>query len=1049
MHYAELHCHSNYSFLDGASSPADLVAEAARLGLPVLALTDHNGLYGVVEFAGHAREAGVRTVFGAELTLSPGPRAGVPDPPGDHLIVLARNPDGYARLSRVIAEAHLAGGEKGRPIFTLENLASAHHCEWAVTTACRKGTVVSRLEQEGPAAARRELARLVDAFGQDNVFVELWNHADPVDSVRNDALAEIAYSLGVETIATNNVHYATPHGHRLACTLGAVRANKSLAEMEEWMPCSPAAHLRSASEQSRMLSRWPGTMERAWELGLDCAFNLKLIAPGLPNFDVPAGYDEQSWLAHLTEAGAVKRYGPRDGERVPGAWKQIDYELDIIGKLGFPGYFLIVWEIVEFCRAHNIYCQGRGSAANSAVCFVLGITRADAVSLGLLFERFLSPARDGPPDIDLDIESGRRDEVIAHVFERYGRNHAAQVANLITYRPRSAVRDMGRACGLSEPEVAAWATSLEHRGAVSADEGDPSIRLPAELAVEILGFPRHLGLHPGGMVICDRPVVEVCPVEWARKEGRTVLQWDKESCAAAGLVKFDLLGLGMLEVLHRCVDLIGEHHHVDIDLAEIPQEDCVYESLCNADTIGVFQVESGAQMNTLPRLAPRCFFDLVVEVALIRPGPIQGNSVHPYLRRRSGEEEPTYLHPILEKSLAKTLGVPIFQEQLMQIAIDAAGFSPVEADELRQAMAAKRSIERMERLRGRLMAGLALNGIEGEAAENIYAALSGFASFGFPESHAVSFAYLVYSSAWLRYHYPAAYCAAILNSQPMGFWNEQSLVADARRHGVEIRPVVVNRSRAEATLEWDEGATRPAVRLGLGSVRSIGPVIADTIAVCGPYATMEELVRRTGITRSQLEALATAGALVEVEIGGAPGSGTSAGSRRAALWAAGPIAESTPDRLPGLVVGETAPSLPEISGEEEIEADIWATGLTLGPTSIELARPRLDALGVTRAADLATYPSEARVTIAGAVTHRQHPETAKGATFLTLEDETGIARVTCSAGAWVHYRDVAGTAPALLIRGRLEKVGSLATSLRAEKIVALDVGSVPGSRNFR
>ncbi|HUY85891.1 MAG TPA: PHP domain-containing protein, partial [Acidimicrobiales bacterium] len=556
MRYAELHCHSNYSFLDGASSPSDLVTEAARLGLSALAITDHNGLYGVVDFAECARQAEVRTVFGAELTLAPGARTGVPDPPGEHIIVLARNPEGYANLSRAIAKAHLAARKKGRPVFTLEDLADTHHNSWVVTTACRKGTVVSALESRGPTAAKRELSRLVDAFGFDNVFVELWNHTDPLDSTRNDALAQIAYSVGVETLATNNVHYATPQGHRLACALGAVRANKSLAEMEGWMSPSPAAHLRSASEQIRKLSRWPGVVERAAELGSYCAFDLKLIAPNLPNFDVPTGHTEQSWLESLTEAGATTRYGPRDNERVPGAWKQIDYELDIIGKLGFPGYFLIVWEIVEFCKTNNVFCQGRGSAANSAVCFALGITRADAVSLGLLFERFLSVARDGPPDIDLDIESGRRDEVIAHVFEKYGRHHAAQVANLITYRPKSAVRDIGRALGCPEEEIHKWEKSLGRGDTISVEGEDGLPHLFEELVTSIIGFPRHLGLHPGGMVICDRPVIDVCPVEWARKEGRTALQWDKESCAAAGLVKIDLLGLGMLEVLHRCVDLI-------------------------------------------------------------------------------------------------------------------------------------------------------------------------------------------------------------------------------------------------------------------------------------------------------------------------------------------------------------------------------------------------------------------------------------------------------------------------------------------------------------
>ena len=515
-----------------------------------------------------------------------------------------------------------------------------------------------------------------------------------------------------------------------------------------------------------------------------------------------------------------------------GAWAQIDHELEVIAALGYAGYFLIVWDIVEFCRRQDIYCQGRGSAANSAVCFALGITRADPVSLGLLFERFLSPERDGPPDIDVDIESGRREEVIAYVYERYGRHCAAQVANVITYRARSAIRDVGKALGHSPEEVDAWAKAVD-RGE-PLDRGGPLPPLVGRLAQDILDFPRHLGLHSGGMVLCDRPVIEVCPVEWARHPGRSALQWDKDDCAAAGLVKFDLLGLGMLEAVHLTVDLVRDAHGAQLDLAMLDQEDAVYDMLCRADTVGVFQVESRAQMATLPRIKPRCFSDLVIEVAIIRPGPIQGGSVHPYIRRRQGLEAPDPPHPLLAGALAKTLGVPLFQEQLMHIAIDAAGFTPAEADELRQAMSAKRSGARMARLSERLFAGMAERGITGAVAQEIVGKLAAFANFGFPESHAVSFAYLVYSSAWLKLHYPAAFCAGLLNAQPMGFWSPQSLVADARRHGVTVRRAHVDVSGVGATLEWGpddptavspapppsgDAGRQPAVRLGLTAVR--------------------------------------------------------------------------------------------------------------------------------------------------------------------------------------------------------------------------------------
>ncbi|HET7719106.1 MAG TPA: DNA polymerase III subunit alpha, partial [Acidimicrobiales bacterium] len=532
-----------------------------------------------------------------------------------------------------------------------------------------------------------------------------------------------------------------------------------------------------------------------------------------------------AYLRRLTEEGATRRYGPRDAERQPGAWAQIDHELALIEALGFPGYFLIVWDLVEFCRRSDIYCQGRGSAANSAVCFALGITKADAVGLGLLFERFLSPERDGPPDIDLDIESNRREEAIQYVYAKHGRQHAAQVANVITYRAKSAIRDVAKALGFATGQQDAWSkradpwtglrTTLQqpdHAPRSGAD--DDAIPAPVvELALQLEGAPRHLGVHSGGMVMCDRPVIEVCPVEWARFTGRdgatingaepirSVLQWDKDDCAAAGLVKFDLLGLGMLTAIHEAVDLVEAAHGDVIDLAAIPQEDAVYDMLCRADSVGVFQVESRAQMSTLPRLKPRHFYDLVVEIALIRPGPIQGGSVHPYIRRRNGEEPVTYLHPLTEGALAKTLGVPLFQEQLMQLAIDVGGFTPGESDQLRQAMGSKRSRERMERLHRRFQDGAAAKGVDPDTIEVLWEKLAAFANYGFPESHSVSFAYLVYSSSWLKRWYPAAFCAGLLNAQPMGFYSPHSLVQDARRHGVVTRTPDLNASGARATLE--------------------------------------------------------------------------------------------------------------------------------------------------------------------------------------------------------------------------------------------------------
>ncbi|HUP68955.1 MAG TPA: error-prone DNA polymerase [Acidimicrobiales bacterium] len=1078
--YAELHCHSNFSFLDGASHPEELAEEAARLGLSALAITDHDGMYGVVRFAEAAGAVGLPTVFGAELTMPfprPGPqpraprrggdptparrrlshspgdweyiaggnhplctpesageapaaaRQGTPDPDANHLVVLARGPQGYARLCRVISDAHLAGGEKGRPRFSLSALCEAHGNNWLVLTGCRKGAVPRALVEHGPTAGARALADLVACFGRDNVAVELWDHGDPLDSARNDALVELAVRAGVEVVATNNVHYATPARRRLATALAAVRARRSLDEIDGWLPPAGSAHLRSGNEMARRFARYPGAVERAAALGDECAFDLRLVAPKLPDWPVPPGHTEMTWLRQLTLEGAGRRYGPPEAERVKGAYRQIAYELDLIEQLGFAGYFLVVHDIVEFCRRSDIYCQGRGSAANSAACYALGITNADAVALGLLFERFLSPERDGPPDIDIDIEADRREEAIQYVYERYGRERAAQVANVITYRPKSAVRDMAKALGHSPGQQDAWSKQLDHWDPLAPDHSIPATVMA--LAEEVQGFPRHLGIHSGGMVICDRPVVEVCPVEWGRMAGRTVLQWDKDDCAAVGLVKFDLLGLGMLTVLHDAVDLVGAHHGAEVDLATLPQEDEVYAMLSRADSVGVFQVESRAQMATLPRLRPRCFYDLVVEVALIRPGPIQGGSVHPYLRRRNGDEPVTYLHPLLERSLKKTLGIPLFQEQLMQMAIDVAGFSAADADQLRQAMSAKRSHARMEALRARLYAGMAERGVEGEVADAIWDKLVAFANFGFPESHSVSFAYLVYASAWFKWRYPAAFLAACLNGQPMGFWSPQTLVADARRHGVTVLPPDVNASTARCTMEGQ------AVRLGIEYVRTIGKELAGRIAEGRPYDGMEDVVRRCGLSQAQVEALATAGAFGCFDL-----------DRRGALWSAGAVSQGGPGRLAGVVTGANAPPLPPMTPLEEAASDLWATGISPTSSPTEFVRPHLDELGVVTAAGLWEAEPGSRVLVAGVVTHRQRPATASGTTFVNLEDETGLINVVCSNGVWARYRQVARSAPALLIRGRLERAEGV-INVVADRIEALDLSMATRSRDFR
>ncbi len=1161
--YAELHCHTNFSFLRGASHPEELVTEAVRLGLEALAVTDRNGFYGVVRFAEAARAVGLPTVFGAEVTLNSGVSGGGggrggPDDTGQSglgdsevsLVVLARNPAGYARLSRALSTAQMSG-TKGAPRITLSELAdlsgagpgraSVGGDDWVVLTGGLDGPLARALATHGPAAAARELDRLVAAFGVDTVQVELWDHGDPLDSHRNDVLADLAMRRGVGLVATNHVHYALPGRRRLAAALAAVGARASLAEADGWLTVSGGAHLRLGAEQARRFARYPGVVEAAAELGRSCAFDLRLVAPRLPPYPCPDGLSEMAFLRRLVEEGAARpdRYGPRTPNSR--AWVQIDHELAMIDELGFPGYFLIVWDIVQFCRRNDIYCQGRGSAANSAACWALDITKVDAVGLGLLFERFLSPERDGPPDIDLDIESGRREEVIQYVYHRYGRTNAAQVANVITYRARSAVRDMAKALGADPGQQDAWSRQLDpwkrlrdQRGPGADNEIPPEVM---DLACEVEHFPRHLGIHSGGMVVCDRPVVEVCPVEWARMADRSVLQWDKDDCAAVGLVKFDLLGLGMLSALHHMVDLVAAAGGPRIDLANLAQDPEVYEMLCRADSVGVFQVESRAQMATLPRLRPRTFYDLVVEVALIRPGPIQGGSVHPYIRRRNGREPVTYLHPLLERSLAKTLGVPLFQEQLMQMAMDVAGFSAAEADQLRQAMGSKRSVERMERLRSRLYEGMAERGITGEVADEIYVKLASFANYGFPESHSVSFAYLVYASAWFKRYHPAAFCAGLLNAQPMGFYSPHSLVADATRHGVEVRTPCVNASAATATLEppdpsppdgtdvaggsggaceadsaggaggaggacgagradgaggaggggwtrWGRGG--PVVRLGVGSVRGIGSDLAEAIAAGRPYRSMEDVARRNpGLTLPMLEALATAGAFscfdrptsapdpVATDRRGTDRRGTDrpgtdrrapGGGRRAAIWAAGAVAQGAPDQLEGVVTGARAPALPGMDERETAQADLWATGIAPGGHPTRFVRAELDRLGVTPASGLidrvsagaATgsasgsedQPGWSRVLVAGVVTHRQRPATAGGTTFVSLEDETGLINVVVSKGCWVRHRRLVQSAPALLVRGRLETAEGV-VNVVAEAISLLPLPAATASRNFR
>src|SRR5215211_1465168 len=1077
--YAELHCHSDFSFLDGASDPETLIEEAVRLNLTGLAITDHDGFYAASRFAEAALAYDLKTIYGAELSLGLTiPQNGIADPEGQHLLVLAHGVEGYHRLSAAITEAQLRGNEKGRPLYDLEELGERCAGQWMILTGCRKGHVRSALTAHGSAVAAAELDRLVSLFGHDHVAVEITDAGLPTDSVTNDALAALAADHGLPLVATNNVHYATPDQYRLASAMAAVRGRKSLTEMDGWLPV-PGAHLRSGYEMASRFTRYPGAVAESVRIAEECAFSLRLAKPRLPKLAVPSGHTPISWLRELARQGADERY-PHCREV---AEERLQRELAVIEEKDFPGYFLIVHDMVAFAREKRILCQGRGSAANSVVCYVLGITAVDPILFELPFERFLSASREEEPDIDVDFDSDQREEVIQEVYRRYGRHNAAQVANVISYRPKSAIRDMAKALGYSTGQQDAWSTQIDTYGGIPAD-GDHDIpQAVVDLADQLLRAPRHLGIHSGGMVLTERPVGEVCPIERGRMDDRTVLQWDKDSCAWMGLVKFDFLGLGILAAIQYTLDLAAERLGERWSLHTIPKEEPgVYDMLCRADSIGVFQVESRAQVGTLPRLLPRRFYDLVVEIGLIRPGPIQGGAVHPYIRRATGREKITHLHPALEPVLERTKGVPLFQEQLMQIAMTIGGCTGDDADLLRRAMGSKRGVEKIDRLRATLYEGMAGHGIVGEEADDIYARIQAFANFGFAESHAISFALLVYASSWLKLHYPGAFLAGLLRAQPMGFYSPQSLVADARRHGVAVLRPDIMQSEVDADLEsvnpersgptgLDSCLQRVqlevgpfvrsapdrtvehrrdgnfAVRLGLSEVQGIGRELAERIVLerrRETFSDINDVTRRAGLTVPQAEALATAGAFDCFGL-----------SRRQALWNAG-YADND-QTLPGSVIDATPPALPGMSEVELTLADLWATHISPDDHPVQHLRPVLDDHDVVPIGQLGAAYAERRVQVAGMVTHRQRPSTAGGVTFLNLEAETGMLNVVCSTELWRRFGRVGRNASGMIIRGRVEHSDGV-TNLVAERLQPLSSvypearGILPSrhrSRDFR
>jgi error-prone DNA polymerase len=844
--------------------------------------------------------------------------------------------------------------------------------------------------------------------------------------------------------------------------MAALRARRSMAEMDGWLPPWGGACLRSGAEMAARFARYPGVVAQSVTIADEIAFDLRRASPDLPKRNIPESHTATTWLRELVARGMAERY-PDSYPKIAKARARIAEEMATIERKDFSGYFVIMHDIVAFARSRGILCQGRGSAASSAVCYALGITAIDPVYYKLPFARFISENRDEEPDIDVDFDSDRREEVIQWVYETYGRRNAAQVANVITYRPKLAVRDAAKALGYSPGQQDAWSKQISSWGRVPqpGEEGCEH-DVPAavtELAQSMLGAPRHLGIHSGGMILTEQPIGEVCPIERARMERRTVLQWDKDACEWMGLVKFDLLGLGMLSALDHMMTIVATHLGERWTLATLPKEEpAVYDMLCRGDSVGVFQVESRAQIGTLPRLRPREFYDLAIEIALIRPGPIQGGAVHPYIRRATGREPITYDHDDLMPVLERTKGVPLFQEQLMDMARTLGDCTEEEADLLRRAMGSKRGVERIESVKGKLYAGMKKRGLTGEKADAIYAKILSFANFGFAESHALSFAKLVYASSWCRLHYPAAFLAALLRAQPMGFYSPQSLVHDARRHGVEVLGPDITRSAATADLElvgppevtgmdacladhdertdFVEGTCDPtpehrrdtsyAVRLGLDSVRGIGRDVAERIVTARevrPFRDMTDLARRAGLESRQLEALATADALAGFGL-----------DRREALWQAGYVEHE--GHLPGSGPRPAAPSLPSMTPVEETLADLWATSITPSVHPFSHLRTALAAAGVHAVADLGEAEAGRRVRVAGLVTHRQRPSTAGGVTFLNLEDETGMLNVVCSTGVWRRYRHVARSAASMVIRGLLERHDGV-TNLVADQLLPL------------
>jgi error-prone DNA polymerase len=1038
--YIELHTASAFSFLAGASQPEALIERAAELDMPALALADRNGVYGAARFHTQAKKSGVRAHIGTEIAVSSfGNRMTPPDwlphrypPEPPRLLLLCASQVGYQNLCQLITRFKMREATKSEGAATVDDL-EEFSAGLICLTGGDEGPLASALAQKGNSEARKLVERLTSIYGRRNFYIELQRHGLREEEFRNQSLLALASSLNLPVIATNGVQYGVEKDREILDVLTAIRHHTSLDKAGRLLSVNNARELRRAKQMIEVFADIPEAIANTRMVSDRLEFTLDNLGYEFPHYPIPANETMDSFLARRVEEGVRKRYGSTAKQRLLSkARAQVEHELKLIAKLGFAGYFLIVWDLIRYCQQHGILAQGRGSAANSAVCYALEITAVDPVGMELLFERFLSENRGEWPDIDIDLPSGEhREQVIQYVYERYGQLGAAMTANVISYRGRSAAREVGKALGFTEDQLARlsglvghweWRgendTMARHFEQAGFDARHPRIAHYLDLCMRMQNLPRHLGQHSGGMVICAGMLNRVVPLERASMPGRTVIQWDKEDCADMGLIKVDLLGLGMMAVLKDCIELIPRHYKKEVELAALPEDDPqVYETLRKADTVGMFQVVSRAQMASIPHNAPVHFYDLVVQVAIIRPGPIVGKMMHPYMRRRQGKEEVTYPHPLLEPVLKRTLGVPLFQEQLLRMAMTVASFTGAEAEELRRAVGMRRSMQRMKDLEGRLRSGMTRNGIGPEAQDNIVQGISSFAMYGFPESHAASFALIAYASAYLKVHYLAAFTCGLLNNQPMGFYSPAVLIKDAQRHGLRVRPIDVLRSEWLCSLEI-EPDNSISLRIGMNYVKGLRQSSAEALLEArgkhGLFAHVDELAARVPeLNRKELVALARVGALNslgEVE------------HRRDALWQVEQAGRPVGPLLRGVAPAEAVVPNPllQMTADERVAADYAGTGVTTGPHPMAWERADLARQGFLSARELEELSGERRVCIAGRIICRQRPGTAKGFVFLSLEDETGIANIIVAPDVFEQNRLVVTRSRFLMIAGKLQ-----------------------------